>query len=116
MSKGSPTENRIVRWMCSVTPSDRCSQKILLGKLGIRSITEMMRCNRLRWFGHLEQKNVDNWVSKCRNIKVQGSRRRGRPRKTWQECINNDMKVKGLSKDRAMDRGAWSNCVLREKF
>src|SRR5277367_1456043 len=73
-------ENRMMRWMCGVTLSDRCSQNAMLGKLGIRSIIEIMRCNRLRWFSHLERKNVDDWVSKCRNIEVEG-----RPRKMWQE-------------------------------
>src|SRR5277367_5406828 len=43
--------------------------------------------------------NEDDWMSKCRNIEVEGSKPRGRPRKTWQECVNNDMKIKGLSKD-----------------
>ena len=76
----------------------------------------MMRRSRLRWFGHLEWNNVDDWVSKSRNIEVEGGRSRGRPRKTWQECINNDMKVKGPSKETAMDRVAWSNCILGKKF
>ena len=89
--------------------------KRLLGKLSIRRITEMMRCNRLRWFSHLEWKNVDDRASKCRNIKVEGSRPRGRPRKTWQECINNDLKVKGPGKETAMGRHAWSNCISRKK-
>ena len=40
--------------------------------------------NVLRWFGHVERKSGDDWVSACRNVEVTGVRRVGRGRKTWQ--------------------------------
>ena len=51
--------------------------------LGIEGVVEVMRRGRLRWFGHVERMEVDDWVSACRNLKVAGSRGRGRPRMTW---------------------------------
>ena len=42
-----------------------------------------MRHGRLRWFGHVERKEVNDWVSACRNLEMAGSRGRGRPRMTW---------------------------------
>ena len=50
--------------------------------LGIESVVEVMRRGRLRWFGHVEWKEVDDWVSACRNLEVAGSRGRGRLRMT----------------------------------
>ena len=47
-----------------------------------------MRRGRLRWFGHVEQKEVDDWVSACRNLEVAGSRGRGRPRMTWRARLD----------------------------
>ena len=41
-----------------------------------------MRKGRFRWFGHVERKEVDDWVSGCRNLKVADSRGRSRPRMT----------------------------------
>ena len=38
----------------------------------------MMRCERFRWFGHLECKGVDDWVLVCRNVEVAGVKCRGR--------------------------------------
>ena len=35
-----------------------------------------MRHGRLRWFGHLERKSVDDWVSACRRLVVEGARGR----------------------------------------
>ena len=37
----------------------------------------------MRWFGYVERKEVDDWVSACRNLEVAGSRGKGRPRMTW---------------------------------
>ena len=37
-------------------------------------IVEVMRRGRLRWFGHVERKEVDDCVSACRNLEVAGSR------------------------------------------
>ena len=49
----------------------------------------MVRHDRLRWFGHLEHRSVDDWVSACRNVKLARVRDR-------RECVNDDMKLRGL--------------------
>ena len=48
-------------------------------RLGIEGVVEVMRkgrTGRLRWFGHVERKEVDDWVSACRNLEVASSRSR----------------------------------------
>ena len=37
-----------------------------------------MRRGRLRWFGHLERRSVEDWVSACRKVEVAGERCKGR--------------------------------------
>ena len=61
-------------------------------RLGNEGVVEVMRRGRLRWFGHFEQKEVDDWVSACRNLEVAGSRGRGKPRMTWRAQLDGDMK------------------------
>ena len=39
---------------------------------------------------------MDDCVSACRNVKVAAVRCAGRNRKTWRECVDDDMKVLGL--------------------
>ena len=63
-----------------------------------------MRRGRLRSFGHVERKEVGAWVSACRNLKVAGSRGRGRPRLPWRTRLDGDMKDMGLRPGMAMDR------------
>ena len=37
---------------------------------GVQSMAEVVRHGRLRWFGHVEHKSGDNWVSACRYVLV----------------------------------------------
>ena len=41
--------------------------------------------NRLRWYGHVLRKDDEDWVKKCMEHEVEGSRPRGRPKKTWKK-------------------------------
>ena len=53
--------------MCGVSLKDRRRSVDLYNLLGIRSVTNVVRHGRLRWFGHLEHKGVDDCMSACRN-------------------------------------------------
>jgi hypothetical protein len=48
-------------------------------------VTNIVRCNRLRWFGYVERKTEDDWVKKYQSVEVEGKVGRGRGRKTWIE-------------------------------
>ena len=65
-------ENVMLRWMCEVTLRDKVPLVELRQRLGIEEVVEVMRRGRLRWFGHVERKEVDDWVSSCRNLEVAG--------------------------------------------
>ena len=75
--------------------------------LGIEGVVEVMRRGRLRWFGHVEQKEVDDWVSACRNLEEAGSKGSGRPRMTWRARLDGNMNYMGLRPEMAMDREKW---------
>ena len=74
-------------------------------------VEEVVRRGRLRWFGHVKRKEADDWVSKCSNLEVVGGARKGRCRKTWMECVKEDMKECGLKKEEAQNRPLWSTKV-----
>jgi Reverse transcriptase (RNA-dependent DNA polymerase) len=105
-------ERMMVRWMCGVSLKDRKTSQELLDRLAIVGVEERLRRCRLRWFGHVERKSVDDWVSKCRKLVVEGPRSRGRGRKTWRECIDDDMVRLNLQKEDAQDRVVWRNGIL----
>ena len=106
------TERMMVRWMCGVTLKHRHRSQDLLERLDIVGVAERVRRGRLRWFGHVERKNADDWVTKCRDLVVEGGKSRGRNRKTWMECVEGDMVKLGLSRVDAQDRGVWRSGIL----
>jgi len=60
----------------------------------------MIKKSRLRWFGHVEQKDDNDWVKR-------GIRQRGSPKKTWWDCVKNDMESLGLSQKDVQSRNKW---------
>ena len=53
----------------------------------------------------------DEWVSACRNVKVEGKGCKGRPRKTWLECVKKDMKELNLKPEMAQNRAQWRKYI-----
>src|SRR3989442_329902 len=98
------TENSMVKWMSGVTLKDRRKSEELRRGLGIESVDSVVRRGMLRWFGHVERKEADDWVSKCRHLEVGGGVRKGGSRKTWMQCVNKDMRKCGLKKEDAQGR------------
>ena len=100
-------ENVMLRWMCGINLRDKVFTEELRRRLEYEGVVEVMRRGRLWWFGHVERKEVDDWVSACRNLEVAGSRGKGRPRMTWRARLNGDMKDMGLRSGMAMDQEKW---------
>ena len=63
----------------------------------------------IRWFGHVEQKEENDWVKKCTRMNVTGVVDRGAPRKAWRSCVKKDMEAMGIKEEMAQDRCAWRN-------
>jgi len=42
--------------------------------LALGTTVSYLKYGRLRWFGHLERKNEEDWVSRCREFEVAGAK------------------------------------------
>ena len=104
-------EMEMLRWICGVKLNDRLPSKELRERLGIDDIALVMQQNRLRWYGHALRKDDDDWVKKCMEHEVEGSRPRGRPKKTWKEVVREDCQARKLNKEDAMDRCKWRKMI-----
>src|SRR6267154_2198317 len=111
MQRLQRTENTMVRWMSGVTMKDRKTSEELRQGLGIESVDRVVSRGRLRWYGHVERKAADDWVSKCRSLEVEGNIRKGRGKKAWMECVATDMRGFGLKKEDAQNRSLWSSKI-----
>jgi len=62
-------ERAMARWMCGVSLRDRISAEDIMLRLGIEEVLDVVRRGQLKWFGDVEHKQEDDWVSACRNVK-----------------------------------------------
>ena len=111
LAKLMRTERMMVRRMCGVSLKDRKRSDELLSRLGIEGVEKKIQRGRLRWFGHVERKNEEDWVKKCTKLDVDGMVGRGAPRKMWRKCVDEDMRSMGIKGCVAQDRCAWRNAI-----
>jgi len=97
--------------MCNVKVKDKVPSKELRERLGIDDIILILQQNRLRWYGHVLRKEETDWVKKCMEYEVEGSRPRGRPKRTWREVVQKDCQAHNLKREDAMDRGRWKKLI-----
>jgi len=53
------------------------------------------------------RKEDNDWVKKCMEYKVEGTRPGGRPKKTWREIVEKDCRARGLNAEDAMCHSRW---------
>ena len=79
------SEMRMLRWMTGVSLSERKSNECVRSMLAIDDVAEVMRRNRLRWFGHVERRDELCWIKRIETLQVDGDGVKGRHRKRWRE-------------------------------
>jgi len=65
-----------------VKAKDRVPSKDLRERLGLDDIILVLQQNRLCWYGHVLRKVYNDWVKKCMEYEVEGTRLRGRLKRT----------------------------------
>jgi hypothetical protein len=100
-------EMRMLRWAHGVTRLDHIRNDEIRQAFKVAPIQQKMREARLRWFGHVARASGDSVAGRALEINPEGRRRRGRPRKRWQDCLREDMRVVGLRPEDAADRDRW---------
>ena len=56
-------------------------------------------------------KEDNDWAKKCMEYEVEGSRPRGRPKRTWREVVREDCQARKLNTGDAMDRSKWRKLI-----
>ena len=99
-------DRAMIRWMCGVKIGDEVSSAALLARLGLEEITSVLRSRRLRWHGHVARATgcIHTVMDPLADSKGRG---RGRPPKSWRECVRGDIMESGLSSTDPMNRAAW---------
>jgi len=76
----------------------------------------ILQQNRLQWYGHVLQKEDTDWVKKCMEYELEGSRPRGRAKRTWRGVVQIDCQARNLNREDAMDRVRWKGNWTTRRF
>ena len=108
-------DRAMISWICNVRAKDKVSSDSLLTKLGIQDLDVVLRTSRIRWFGHVERST--GWIAEVRKLNVIAQKRSGRPKKSWDEVLENDRKKLGTCMGSAdpQNRSEWRG-RLRERL
>jgi len=81
------------------------------------NIVKWIKEQRISWLGYLERMEEDRITKKIFTEELEGTRRRGRPRKGWREEAERDLQVLGVRRWRELviDRDKWRGTVRQAK-
>jgi hypothetical protein len=81
------------------------------------NIVKWIKGQRIIWLGHLERMEEDRMHKKIFTQELEGTRRRGKPRKGWREEVVRDIQVLGVRRWRELviDRNKWRGIVRQAK-
>jgi len=81
------------------------------------NIVKWIKGQRISWLGHLERMEEDRVPEKIFTEELEGTRRRGRTRKSWKEEVERDRQVLGVRRWREFvtDRKKWKDIVRQVK-
>ena len=108
-------ERRTIRMMCGVRLVDRVSTDFLRDKVGVVvTIKNSIIQRRLRWYGHVIRRDISSQIREVMEHEIPGKRKKGRPRKSWEECVKKDLERYGLRREDVYDRVKWREHIKAE--
>jgi hypothetical protein len=69
------------------------------------NIVRWMKGQRISWLGHLERMEENRMPKLIFSQELEGTKRRGRPRKRWKEEVERDLQVLGVRRWRELATG-----------
>ena len=111
--KSSSVSVQVRRNTTKMSGQRTVSSDSLLTKLGIQDLDVVLCTSRMRWFGHVERST--GWIAEVRKLNVVAQKRSGRPRKSWDEVLENDRKKLGMDSADPQNLSEWRGC-LRERL
>ena len=66
----------------------------------------------MRWFGHVELST--GWIAEVPKLNVVAQKRSGRPRKSWDEVIENGRKKLNMDSADSQNLSEWRGCLEKD--
>ncbi len=114
--------NELSEWACGVTRwegesnenvYERCSMGACASEVKC-GVVEWVKINTLRWFGHIERINGEEFVKKVYLSELEGPGRKGRPPGRWKDRVKEYMSERGATRGGGLEQ-ARRECLDGER-
>ena len=105
-------DRRMLRYMAGVRWQDGRTSIEVAKACGVEDLVSVLTRRRLRWFGHVERAE-GGVLQELREMRVEGQRPPGRPKKKWRRCVVEDMNTLGIEEHMAQNRQMWRKVIAR---
>lgn len=116
-SKIRAVEMKYLRRVKGVTKRDRIRNEVIREELNIESVEDFIERRQLGWWGHLLRMEEKAQTRMIWESKAIGTKKRGRPKQTWDDVIGKILKKKAKSwveaKRLATDRKNWKKFITK---
>ena len=102
---------RMLRHIYNVDWEDHITNDSIREEAKIEAIAIGMRRRRLQWYGHVRRRDREEDIRMVAEMRIQGKRKRGRPKKRWMDTVKDDMLRWGLSDEDVDDRIRWHSLI-----
>ena len=99
--------------MCGVSLADRISSREILERCKLEDVEVVLKKKRLSWFGHVKRRSEVDPLTRIQEVMVPGRRPRGRPKKTWHDCVRQDLTDGEIPEHLTANRDEWRAVVNR---
>ncbi|KAI5621482.1 hypothetical protein C0J50_18891 [Silurus asotus] len=98
-------ELKMLRCLLGVMTMDRIRNEFIRGTAHVERFGDKVREVRLRWFGHVQRRNMGYISRRMLRMEPPGRRKRGRSRRRFMDVVREDMQVVGVKEADVEDRG-----------
>ena len=87
--------------------ADRTSSREILERCKLEVVGVVLKKKRLFYLGHVKRRSKNDPITRIQEVEVPSRRSRGRPKKTWHDCVRQDLTDAGNPENLTPNRDEW---------
>ncbi|KAI5085502.1 hypothetical protein C0J45_2268, partial [Silurus meridionalis] len=104
-------ELKMLRFSLGDDGMDKIRNEFIRGTAHVGCFGDKVREARLRWFGHVQRRDMNYICRRMLTMEPPGRRKRGSPRRRFMDVVREDMQVVGVKEADVEDRVVWRRMI-----